>query len=48
MIANFYNGMGAVFVLNVLAWLESLAISLVVFGAIYGFVCAIRILFSLR
>jgi len=41
---DFQNGLGAVFALNLLAWMQSLGIALLVFGAIYGFVCAIRLL----
>jgi hypothetical protein len=44
----FSNGLGAVFVINLLAWLQMLGIGLLVFGAIYGFVIAINRLFGMH
>lgn len=46
--SNFFNGLGAVFVINLLAWFQALAVGLVVFGAVYGFVLAIRLAFNFR
>jgi len=48
MIDTFFNGIGAVFVLNLLSWLQSLGIMLLVFGLMYGFLVAIRVMFSMH
>jgi hypothetical protein len=48
MISNFANGLGAVFVINLLWWLVALGIGFTVFGALYGFVLAIRLLFNFQ
>jgi len=45
MIDSFSNGMGAVFVLNLMAWMQLLAMTIVVFGAVIGFAYAFRSLF---
>jgi len=42
MIGGFtFNGLGAVFVYNLLAWGAQIALALVFFGLIYGFIYAL-------
>lgn len=48
MIDTFFNGLGALFVINLLAWLQFLVLAFVVFGCIYAFVSAIRFLFGIN